>query len=232
MARKVSEKNKNKKKVSNANELFEDIMNKRQVTYRSVRSWMIRPEHIDDAMAELVSYLWNKYQDNIDELINKYNHPSQWIGFVSLYSRNQLQNLDSAFARKYYQLRNADVSTEESSQEDVIEILNYQKNKNEEVEPRKIYQLDGKYALQLISRLIDSKEAIKQFDDEERTIYKEVYLDNPSKKIPNYAEIARQYDITYKVIMAKLRAMHLWVREELTKLEKSGQLDRHRLGIR
>ena len=55
MARKASEKNKNKKKVSNSNELFEDIMNRKQVTYRSMRAWMIRPEHIDDAMAELIS---------------------------------------------------------------------------------------------------------------------------------------------------------------------------------
>ena len=186
---------------------------------------MIRPEHIDDAMAELVSYLWNKYQDNIEELIEKYNHSSKWIGFISLYSRNQLQNLDSAFARKYYQLKSSDISNEEYGQDESIELVNYKNNVNEEVEPRKIYQLDGKYAIQLISRLLNSKECRLSFFEEDRQIYQEVYLDNPQKKIPNYSEIARQYDTSYKLLMSRLKPIHNWIREELEKLEKSGELD-------
>jgi len=232
MARKASEKNKNKKKVTNANELFEDLMDRKQVTYRSMRAWMIRPEHIDDAMAELVSYLCNKYQNNIEDLIEKYNCSSKWIGFISLYSRNQLQNLDSAFARKYYQLKSSDISNEEYSQEEGIELINYKQNINEDVEQRKIYQLDGKYAIQLISRLLNSRECKLSFFEEDRQIYQEVYLENPKKKIPNYAEIARKYGTSYKILMSRLKPIHQWVKEQLEDLEKRGELDKHRLGYK
>lgn len=214
--------------TNNIEDIFKEIINENSVTYKSIRKWMYYPALIDDATAELVSYLYNKFKDNPDELLTIFNREKRWITYIGWYCNNQLMNNKSIFFRRYNSSYKFDDLSHPTIHND-DNIANYVDSKTmlfNNNDENALDKLEGKEILDTLIRILNTKKACELFEKEHRDLYFYLYLSDPQKKIPNFKEIAEMLDLNRKTVIKIIKPIRAFLKEEIRKLNESGEIDK------
>lgn len=184
--------------LSPKNKMTKTILHK-----NSLKWWRQGQYDLDDALAEMLSYIVHQHQTPEAQVkfLRMFNSGQEYNQWMVRYCQNQLNNNKSIAFRKYYTNRFND---DNKSSTEMVDLQDQPIDAQEEKESD-VRSYCGKDQLTIMIQLLSSKEAKSKFHQEQLDLFYWFFLSDPECKVPLISDIAKEVNITrlaaYRLIM-------------------------------
>ena len=168
---------------------------------------------IEDAKAELLMHLWDKYygdENKQSQMVTMWNK-GEFKFWLVRYCIAHLRS-KGTFHKKYSRwgiTQQVEIVNEEGTNLNELNIAE---------DPKETHKVDGKDIQRQLQGILYSQESKKHFSPEEIDLYCHFFIDNPSKKLPTSALIAREVNIPVRTVSSLISRINRFLKEQYSNL--------------